>query len=284
MNCSGIGSVPGRVRRAPTPRSTRCAACAPACPSSCATAPCRAASRASSFSIAIGLGVALGRRQPDRPGPHALGAERERGRDLASGPDAAGREHRRGRDRVDHVGHEDQRRHVAGVAAGLATLGDDDVDALVHLLSACCTLPHSAATFTPCSCARSTTSLGGGPSAFTSSLIGCSSAISHLLAALLVHPAEQRPRSGSSSEQLRHVVLGEQLVDPVAVLLRDHLLELLAHALGVELAGALVRSPASRRRRRRACRRRARRSSSARSRAARARTPGRRARRSRPPC
>src|SRR6266540_1445643 len=27
--------------------------------------------------------------------------------------------------------------------------------------SACCTLPHSAATFTPCSCARSTTSLGG---------------------------------------------------------------------------------------------------------------------------
>ena len=43
---------------------------------------------------------------------------------------------------VDHVRPQDQRRDVAGVAAGLATLGDDDVDALVHV--AFCLL-HAAA-------------------------------------------------------------------------------------------------------------------------------------------
>ena len=35
-------------------------------------------------------------------------------------------------------------------------------------------------------------------------------------------------------------MLGQQLVDPVAVMLRDHLLQLLAHPLRVELAGTLV--------------------------------------------
>ena len=64
---------------------------------------------------------------------HALRAERERGGDLAAAADAAGREHRRGRDRVDDLGDEHHRRDLAGVAAGLVALGDDHVDAVVHV-------------------------------------------------------------------------------------------------------------------------------------------------------
>ena len=60
-----------------------------------------------------------------------------------------------------------------------------------------------------------------------------------LLATLLVHPAEQ-PLGAVFVGELRHVVLGQQLVHPIPVLLGDHLLELLAHPLRVELAGAGV--------------------------------------------
>ena len=69
--------------------------------------------------------------QPDRPGPHALGAERQRGRDLPARADAAGAEHGYvGADRVHDVGRQHHRRHLAGVAAGLVALRDDDVDAV----------------------------------------------------------------------------------------------------------------------------------------------------------
>ena len=39
------------------------------------------------------------------------------------------------RDRVDDLGDEHHRRDLAGVAAGLGALGDDDVDALLDLLA-----------------------------------------------------------------------------------------------------------------------------------------------------
>ena len=38
-----------------------------------------------------------------------------------------------GVDRIDDIGHQHHGRHLAGVAAGLVALGDDDVDALLHV-------------------------------------------------------------------------------------------------------------------------------------------------------
>ncbi len=49
---------------------------------------------------------------------------------------------------------------------------------LLTCRSACCALPASAATFTPCSCARSTMSFGGDPSALAISDIGWPNATS----------------------------------------------------------------------------------------------------------
>ena len=60
--------------------------------------------------------VALGRRQPDRPAPDALGAESESRRDLPAVADAAGGQHRDRRHGVDDVGHEHHRGDLTGVA------------------------------------------------------------------------------------------------------------------------------------------------------------------------
>ena len=69
--------------------------------------------------------------EPDRAHPDPLRAERERGGDLAARADAAGAEHGHvGSDRVDDVGGEHHAGDLAGVAAGLVALGDDDVDAV----------------------------------------------------------------------------------------------------------------------------------------------------------
>ena len=69
--------------------------------------------------------------QPDRAGPHALGAQGERGRDLAAGADAAGAEHGHvGTDGVDDLRGEHHAGDLAGVAARLVALGHDDVDAV----------------------------------------------------------------------------------------------------------------------------------------------------------
>ena len=72
--------------------------------------------------------------EPQGARPHALGAERERGRDLLAGADAAGGEHRGGGDGLGDLGPEHDRADLTGVAAALAALGDDDVDARVLVL------------------------------------------------------------------------------------------------------------------------------------------------------
>jgi hypothetical protein len=71
--------------------------------------------------------------EPNRAAPHALGAERHGRGHLATPADAAGTEHGDRRDGVHHLGDEDHGPDLAGVAPGLGTLGDDDVDAGLHV-------------------------------------------------------------------------------------------------------------------------------------------------------
>ena len=125
------------------------------------------------------------------------------------------------------------------MAAGLATLGDDDVDALVHVALG---LLHAAAQRRDLHAVlvgEVDDVLGRRAQRVRQQLDRVLERDLDLLAALLVHPTEQALGPVFLGE-LRHVVLGQELVDPVAVLLRDHLLELLAHPLRVELAGARV--------------------------------------------
>ncbi len=74
------------------------------------------------------MGLGLVGREPHRPAPHALRAERHRGSHLATAADAPGAEDR-DVDRVDDLGDQHHRTDLAGVAAGLGALGDDQVDA-----------------------------------------------------------------------------------------------------------------------------------------------------------
>jgi hypothetical protein len=77
--------------------------------------------------------IALGRRQPHRAHPHALGSERQRSGHLATRADPARGEHRDGRHGIDDVRREDHRRDLTGVAARLVAGGHDDVDAIPDL-------------------------------------------------------------------------------------------------------------------------------------------------------
>ena len=77
-------------------------------------------------------GHAAGLGRGDEPGadPHAVGAEREGGGEAPAVDDAAGGDDRDPvADGVDDLGHERHRGDLAGVAAGLGALGDDDVAA-----------------------------------------------------------------------------------------------------------------------------------------------------------
>ncbi len=84
----------------------------------------------------------------------------------------------------------------------------------------------------PCSCAVSTTSCGGGPSALTSSDGECCNAISICGPRGRVGPAEQVVAALDVVGQRRDVVVGEHLLDELPVLLRDHLLELRLEVVG----------------------------------------------------
>ena len=80
--------------------------------------------------LVAGDGARFGRR--DEPGaePHAVGAERERGREPASVEQSAGRDDGNAiADRVDDLRHERHRRNRAGVAAGFGALRDHEVAA-----------------------------------------------------------------------------------------------------------------------------------------------------------
>ena len=91
--------------------------------------------------------------------------------------------------------------------------------------SACRGLLASAATAMSCSCAVCTTSAGGGPSAFDEQRHRVLERDVHLREPGGVGPAEQVVRVAVVGQR-RDVVLREHLLDEVAVLLRDHPLEL----------------------------------------------------------
>ena len=80
--------------------------------------------------------VALGGQQEPGPHGHPVGAPGQRGDQAAAVVEPARPQHRYGvADGVDHLGQQQRGGHGAGVAAALAALGDDGVDAEVeHLL------------------------------------------------------------------------------------------------------------------------------------------------------
>ena len=127
MPWSGSGRGSGDPG-APRPRSTRCAACAHGLPVIERERTCRGCWRPGTTPSAPS-GFGLLHRQPDRAGPDAGCAERHGGRHLAARADAARGQHRRRRHGVDHLRPEHQAADLAGVAAALVALGDDDVDA-----------------------------------------------------------------------------------------------------------------------------------------------------------
>ena len=97
--------------------------------------------------------------------PHAFGAEGQGRGDLAAPRDAAGGQHGRRRHRVDHLGHQHHGRDLAGVAAGLGALRDDQVHAGGGVPARVFGGSGQAATSTSWPWARSTRSGGGGPRA-----------------------------------------------------------------------------------------------------------------------
>ncbi len=88
------------------------------------------ATAASSLRVTAGaVTSASGDGQPQGAEPHPLGAEAEGGGHLLSAADAARREYGQRGDGVDDFGGEHHRGDLAGVAARLVALCDDDVDA-----------------------------------------------------------------------------------------------------------------------------------------------------------
>ena len=111
---------------------------------------------------------------------------------------------------------------------------------MARCFSAWRALLASAATRMSCSCAVSTMSFGGGPSAFTRRRGECCSAISICGRAVAsVQPSRWCGFWSPSDGQRRDVVLRQHLLDEVAVLGRDHLLELVLEVFGLEAFGEL---------------------------------------------
>ena len=145
-----------------------------------------------------------------------------------------------GRHGVDHLGPQHDAADVAGVAAALAALADDDVDPGVACgCRACLTEPASAATSRPCSCTWAITSSGGVPRALaTSFTLSCLRQDVDLGRGGGGRPAQQLALGAAG--ELGHPVVGQDLLGEVPVALGDHGLQLCLELLGVELAHALV--------------------------------------------
>ena len=181
------------------------------------------------------------------PGPHALRAERHRRGHLATAPDAAGREHR-------HVGRRPRRRPRARApsrrrrrvwppaSVPCATIMSTP---WFTWRSACCTVPTSAATLHAVLVREVDDVLRRRAERVHEQLDRVRERDLDLRSRALVRPPEQAAAGVLVVGQRRHVVLGEHLLDEVLVLLRDHVVELLGHALGIEVAALARRtSPA----------------------------------------
>jgi hypothetical protein len=122
MPISGIGSVPGL----PGPELARGLA------GTAFRADRIAAARGDHLGAERLAGFGLRRGEPDRAGPRALGPRHHHRRHLRPGHDPAGGKHRDVEAALlqgaDHLGDQHQGRNLAAVAAGLAALGNDDID------------------------------------------------------------------------------------------------------------------------------------------------------------
>ena len=239
MNCIGIGRKPGQSARSHASvhsvRSWR------------AGLPLNARERtvcddgaASIFSTTSGDMSLSAHGQPDRSGPRALRAHRERRRDLRAVADPARREHRR-------VGA------IASITSGHSTI--ELISPVWPPASVPCATMMSTPMFTCfCACcdvARERGDLDAVLVRGVDDVLGRRAERVHeqrrrvlqrdveLRARGRVGPAEQVMAALDVVGQRRHVVLGEHLLDPVAVLLGDHRLELALEVRGVDALGQL---------------------------------------------
>ena len=158
--------------------------------------------------------------EPHRAAPHAVGAERHAGRELATPADAAGGEH----------GH----RSTASTTSGTSTIvaispvwppasvpwATIRSAPAASCRAACSTVPASAATGMSAPCARSMKCGGGGPSAEATSRVSCANSTSSS-GAMLFGSMRMPPTPASKPVvlwQRRHVVAREQVVDERLVL------------------------------------------------------------------
>ena len=145
---------------------------------------------------------------------------------------------------------------LAGVAAGLVALGDDDVDAVAHVRQRVLGGAGERGDLDAVLVAFSITSTGGEPSALAISTGRCFSATSRCERATECSQP-RTPSRPSPSGQRRDAELEQRLVDELPVLLGDH------RARGRPRCPRSGSSSASRCRRRTACRRCCRRARSA---------------------
>ncbi len=184
---------------------------------------------ASIFAFTAGERLGLLGGQPDRPAPRALGAQGHRGGELAAARDAARREYRQWRDRVDDLRDQHHRGDLAGVAAGLRALRDDQVgagrDLAARVLDGADECRHG---YPAAARARSTITGGGGPSALAISRIGWrrATSISSVAPSLVTWcpdpPRTDPPRPGRHVRALvRYPVPLEDPGEELPVPLRD---------------------------------------------------------------
>jgi hypothetical protein len=177
--------------------------------------------------------LVLRRRQPVRAHPDTARAERECRGDLPAGADAAGSENMRvGADRVDDVRHEHHRGDLAGVAARLGALRDDDVDAVVDVRTGVLGLAGECGHGHAVLVREVDDVLGRRAERVGDQLDRVPQCDVDVRAGHRVQPAQDAlARRVAVSRQRWHAQLAQRVVDELAVLVRDVLAEVGGAAL-----------------------------------------------------
>lgn len=174
--------------------------------------------------------------QRAEPGP--LGAEGEARGDLLAAADAPGGQDGQRGDGLDDLRDQDHGGDVAGVAARLVALGDDDVDARLRVAAGVLGAAREGGDEDPVFVGAGDDVGGRGTEGVRQEFDGVVEGDVELAPGDLFHPAGDPPAGGLTFRQFGHVVFGEGVADEGAVRRRDHRLDVrLADAVDRLLGG-----------------------------------------------